>query len=84
MLPRLALFKAARMNINHIVMVDGDMMKPLCIRMPIKHGNIIDPNNSSICEHCQNRGWTKSLGCIGAPVETDKHGRYVTRGTNLS
>ena len=81
MLPRIGIFKADRMRINHIVMVDGETMKPLCIRMPLKHGRMMDSEASVTCDHCKNKGWTKSLGAFGVPVENDKHGRYIARQT---
>lgn len=83
MLPRIALFRADRMNINHLVMVDGDILKPLCIRTPIKHGHLLDSDGKLTCENCRNRGWTKTLGRIGTlPARTDTHGRYIARQTH--
>lgn len=80
MLPRLAMFKSDRMNINHLVFVDGDVMKPICIRMPVKHGHLLAPDAALTCENCRNKGWTKSLGRIGSvPVETDSNGRFLSR-----
>lgn len=80
MLPRIGLFKSKRMNINHIVMVDGEVMKPVCIRMPVKFGVMLDPSIDGLtCEHCKNKGWTKSLGPIGMPLDKDPNGRYLSR-----
>lgn len=61
-------------------MVDGDVMKPVCIRMPVKFGEMLDPLVHGLtCNHCQNKGWTKSLGNIGMPLEKDQLGRYISR-----
>lgn len=67
-----------------MVMVDGDIMKPICIRMPVKHGHLLEPEATLTCEHCRNRGWAKSLGRIGAAVETDSYGRFIAREPQVS
>lgn len=80
MLPRIGLFKSDRMGINHIILVDGEVMRPVCIRMPVKFGRMLDPLVDSLtCHHCQNKGWTKSLGPIGMPTAKDKNGCYISR-----
>lgn len=79
-LPRLALFKSmtgSSISINHIVIVDGEIYRPLCIRNPIKRGSLINPEKYPVtCSHCKNRGWIKS---IGFQQYKTKEGRYLTR-----
>jgi hypothetical protein len=79
MIPRLALFHANRIALNHIVMVTGDVMRPLCVRNPIKHGYITDPNETITCESCKVRGWSKTIGKFGRLPETDENGRFLNR-----
>lgn len=59
MMPRMAMFRTGRMPINHIVMVDGDEMRFLCIRHLAKHGEVIDDESKLTCAHCKKRGWAK-------------------------
>ena len=67
-----------------MVMVDKDVMKPLCVRMPIKYGHMLEPDDKLTCEQCKIKGWAKSLGRIGTPVETDKHGRFIAREAQIT
>lgn len=59
MLPRMTMFRTTRMPINHIVLVDGDSMKFLCIRHEAKNGVVVGPEATLTCEHCKKRGWAK-------------------------
>jgi hypothetical protein len=67
------------MNINHIVMVNGDETKTVCTRLVVRHGTLIDNLTVKLCEHCINKGWTKSISPFGNPVNKDGNGRYLSR-----
>jgi hypothetical protein len=58
-MPRMTMFRSKSLPVNHIVMVDGDSIKYLCIRHEAKHGELIEPDAKLTCEHCAKRGWAK-------------------------
>lgn len=81
LLPRLAVFKSnpgKRVSLKHIVMVDGDVWRPICIRNPVNRGTLVANDSEITCSGCRNKGWTKSLGRLGTG-QVDANGRYLSR-----
>lgn len=78
MLPRLAVFRSDRLFVNHMVLVDGENMKPLCIRNLVRHGVVLSPESEVTCKGCKGRGWIRSIGRFsGGQPKQDKNGRYI-------
>lgn len=79
-LPRLAKYEINRIySVVHIVLVDGDENKLMCIRHVVKKGQRASIDAEVNCGSCKGRGWVHSLGPIGAPVEVDQQGRFLSR-----
>jgi hypothetical protein len=68
-LPRLGLFRANRSSrhgygkrYQHVAYIDGETIKSVCIRQPLRNGLLIDPEGQEVtCYSCQNKGWMRSM-----------------------
>ena len=80
-LPRLYKYELKRIKSTvHIILVDGDQNKIMCIRHLAKNGNRVDPLTEVTCNSCMHRGWIYTMGVLGnTPGPKDESGRFLSR-----
>lgn len=70
MIPRIGVFestggggkKRRHVPVYHMVLVDGEDLKLVCIRQPVKYGKMVDAGSNITCNSCNVRGWAQTLG----------------------
>lgn len=79
-LPRLATFKAIRLvPLVHVILVNGDEFKAICVRQPIRHGILMEPGTPVTCRSCSSRGWIYTMGNLSTNPTHRIEGKWLTR-----